>query len=108
MLTIIGTIIILSKKNASNPVRLFIVTVLWPDVASHEPKNKKNDENVELIVPANDSQPMGSTESVGMETVETKHNVSSPFMICPQCGERALYYEENCNKCYSCGYSKCS
>ena len=26
--------------------------------------------------------------------------------ICPECPE-AMVYEEGCQKCYSCGYSKC-
>jgi len=78
-----------------------------------EPKKNKKPDAVQLKVPTNASQPMGSTESIGMESAsetqsETVSNVNSPFMICPQCGERALYFEENCNKCFSCGYSKCS
>lgn len=27
--------------------------------------------------------------------------------LCPECGSAAMVYEEGCNKCYSCGYSKC-
>ncbi|RLD12223.1 MAG: adenosylcobalamin-dependent ribonucleoside-diphosphate reductase [Chlamydiae bacterium] len=75
-----------------------------------EPKKQKKTGAVQLKVPINASEPMGSTESVGMEpaTVEVSKNINSQFMICPQCGERSLYFEENCNKCFSCGYSKCS
>jgi len=75
-----------------------------------EPKKTKKQNSVKLNVPVNASEPMGSTESIGMasEKVETTGNLSSPFMICPQCGERSLFFEENCNKCFSCGYSKCS
>ncbi|MFA6566762.1 MAG: adenosylcobalamin-dependent ribonucleoside-diphosphate reductase [Victivallales bacterium] len=29
------------------------------------------------------------------------------LMICPQCNDKSLYYQENCLKCQSCGYSKC-
>ncbi|HCE42355.1 MAG TPA: adenosylcobalamin-dependent ribonucleoside-diphosphate reductase [Lentisphaeria bacterium] len=29
------------------------------------------------------------------------------FMICPQCNDKSLYFQENCLKCLSCGYSKC-
>ncbi len=29
------------------------------------------------------------------------------LMICPQCNDKSLYYQENCLKCLSCGYSKC-
>lgn len=58
-------------------------------------------------VQAQSTEPMGSTESMGMNESQTTVN-DSPFMICPQCNERALYFEENCNKCYACGYSKCS
>jgi len=75
-----------------------------------EPKKSKKASSVQLKVPINASEPMGSTESVGMEPekVEVGNNLNSQFMICPQCGERSLYFEENCNKCFSCGYSKCS
>ncbi|OIO61387.1 MAG: ribonucleoside-diphosphate reductase, adenosylcobalamin-dependent [Alphaproteobacteria bacterium CG_4_10_14_0_2_um_filter_63_37] len=37
----------------------------------------------------------------------TAPNNSSRFKQCPSCGDMGLYYEENCNKCISCGYSKC-
>jgi len=59
-------------------------------------------------VPAHSSgtQPLGSTESVGVRREDAQQ--TSPFMLCPTCNERALYYEENCTKCYACGYSKCS
>jgi len=75
-----------------------------------EPKKTKKTNAVPLNVPVNASEPMGSTESVGMEPekMEVGKNLNSQFMICPQCGERSLYFEENCNKCFSCGYSKCS
>jgi len=75
-----------------------------------EPKKSKKPNSVQLKVPVDASQPMGSTESIGMEPeqVDVGKNLNSQFMICPQCGERSLYFEENCNKCFSCGYSKCS
>ena len=75
-----------------------------------EPKKSKKANSVQLKVPVNASEPMGSTESVGMESekADVGNNLNSQFMICPQCGERSLYFEENCNKCFSCGYSKCS
>jgi len=75
-----------------------------------EPKKSKKTNTVQLKVPVDASEPMGSTESVGMEPekVDVGKNLNSQFMICPQCGERSLYFEENCNKCFSCGYSKCS
>ena len=31
----------------------------------------------------------------------------SKFMICPQCNDKSLYFQENCLKCLNCGYSKC-
>ncbi len=75
-----------------------------------EPKKSKKQNAVQLKVPVDASEPMGSTESVGMEPeqVDVGKNLNSQFMICPQCGERSLFFEENCNKCFSCGYSKCS
>ncbi len=38
------------------------------------------------------------------------HNQNGPgqFMICPQCKTLKLISQENCLKCLSCGYSKCS
>jgi ribonucleoside-diphosphate reductase alpha chain len=27
---------------------------------------------------------------------------------CPKCGERTLIFQEGCDSCLSCGYSKCS
>ncbi len=31
---------------------------------------------------------------------------TEPGTICPECGSR-MYYEEGCQKCHSCGHSKC-
>ncbi|MEE9318419.1 MAG: ribonucleoside reductase, partial [Rhodospirillales bacterium] len=31
-----------------------------------------------------------------------------PFRQCPKCGQASLVYEEGCDNCRSCGYSKCS
>ncbi len=66
----------------------------------------KEPEPVSVPAQSDGTAPRGSTESVGVQSAE--HQQASPFMICPQCSERALYYEENCTKCFSCGYSKCS
>ena len=33
---------------------------------------------------------------------------SNGMMICTQCKERTMISQENCLKCLSCGYSKCS
>jgi ribonucleoside-diphosphate reductase alpha chain len=33
---------------------------------------------------------------------------NSSLMFCPQCNEKSLISQENCLKCLSCGYSKCS
>ena len=81
--------------------------------AMEEPQKKKAEPTTEIKIINGGSEPMGSTESIGMDIepeMEKKVNeqLNSPFMICPQCNERALYFEENCNKCFSCGYSKCS
>jgi len=81
--------------------------------AMEAPAKKKNELPTSVKITDRGSEPMGSTESMGMETnlefdPKVKDQLNSPFMICPQCSERALYFEENCNKCFSCGYSKCS
>ncbi len=31
-----------------------------------------------------------------------------PFRQCPKCGQASLVYEEGCDNCRSCGYSKCA
>jgi len=69
-----------------------------------KPAGQRQPEKV--AVAQESAEPMGSTEAMGID--ETKAAVNSPFMICPQCNERSLYFEENCSKCFSCGYSKCS
>lgn len=43
------------------------------------------------------------TPSFDMTTLPT--NTSAD--LCPECGTAALYFVEGCQKCYSCGYSKC-
>ena len=48
------------------------------------------------------------------KVVHTEHTkvdpaaASSGMMICTQCKERTMISQENCLKCLSCGYSKCS
>lgn len=37
---------------------------------------------------------------------ESAQKKAEPGTICPDCGAR-MYYEEGCQKCHSCGYSKC-
>jgi ribonucleoside-diphosphate reductase alpha chain len=71
-----------------------------------KPAGQEQRQPEKVAVAQESAQPMGSTESMGVE--DAKSAVNSPFMICPQCNERSLYFEENCSKCFSCGYSKCS
>lgn len=66
----------------------------------------KEPEPVNVPLHSDGSQPRGSTETVGVLSSNPAHD--SPFMICPNCGDRALYFQENCAKCFSCNYSKCS
>lgn len=61
-----------------------------------------------VTVHAQATEPLGNTESMGVHEEGMTAAANSPFMICPHCSERALYFEENCNKCYACGFSKCS
>lgn len=44
--------------------------------------------------------PNSDAESISQNT--------SAYMICPQCNEKSMISQENCFKCLSCGYSKCS
>ena len=46
----------------------------------------------------------------GQPTSNGTHDPNGPgqFMICPQCNALKLISQENCLKCLSCGYSKCS
>lgn len=54
-----------------------------------------------------------SEEKKTVTKVETKNQqtkadeTQKKFSFCPHCKERGLYFEENCWKCVSCGYSKC-
>ena len=42
------------------------------------------------------------------EKKETVQKDNSNMLICPQCNEKKLVMQENCMKCLSCGYGKCS
>ncbi|MCX7847783.1 MAG: adenosylcobalamin-dependent ribonucleoside-diphosphate reductase [bacterium] len=66
----------------------------------------KEPEPVTVPLHADGSHPRGSTEPMG--TTSADHAATSPFMVCPNCGERSLYFQENCTKCFSCNYSKCA
>ncbi|OGV39905.1 MAG: ribonucleoside-diphosphate reductase, adenosylcobalamin-dependent [Lentisphaerae bacterium GWF2_45_14] len=46
-----------------------------------------------------------SASSVKSDAVAASN---SSYMFCPNCNEKALLSQENCLKCFSCGYSKCS
>lgn len=35
------------------------------------------------------------------------HHPSPLIDLCPECGQATLVFEEGCQKCHSCGYSKC-
>lgn len=39
--------------------------------------------------------------------VENKAEGNEQFKFCPECQERTLVLENGCDKCMSCGYSKC-
>ena len=47
------------------------------------------------------------TEHLSAKT-EAADASKSSYMFCPSCNEKALLPQENCLKCLSCGYSKCS
>ncbi len=52
---------------------------------------------------------MGSSGgSSGAEGAGGNSSVAAlPFRQCPKCGQASLVYEEGCDTCKSCGYSKC-
>lgn len=45
------------------------------------------------------------TQAPAVQAVVPERMVTVDF--CPSCGEGSLVFEENCKKCYSCGYSEC-
>ncbi len=53
---------------------------------------------------------MGEKKKIApVETYKVDPNTAaSGMMICSQCKERSMISQENCLKCLSCGYSKCS
>jgi ribonucleoside-diphosphate reductase alpha chain len=44
---------------------------------------------------------------VSVTPEKSKKTQDKNLMICPQCNDKSLYFQENCLKCLSCGYSKC-
>jgi ribonucleoside-diphosphate reductase alpha chain len=42
-----------------------------------------------------------------IDEAEEKDYKNRQYDICSECGEAAMIYEEGCNKCYNCGFSKC-
>lgn len=48
---------------------------------------------------------------LGLVTVGSAEEVATPAEkigdLCPECGRATLIYEEGCQKCTSCGFSKC-
>ena len=54
--------------------------------------------------------PLGLTESPnGLHTngLASKQQSLLQADLCPECGNSSFVMEEGCQKCYSCGYSKC-
>lgn len=47
----------------------------------------------------------GSTEESAQQQLML--NNSSQVDLCPECGDAAFVREDGCEKCYSCGFSKC-
>ncbi|MBI2012068.1 ribonucleoside reductase class II [Candidatus Daviesbacteria bacterium] len=78
---------------------------------SEDLANSKKEESAE-VVPLNlteDQQPAPET-TTGRDDVAAS-NLSLPLNktadLCPECGEVTLVREDGCEKCYSCGFSKC-
>ncbi len=46
--------------------------------------------------------------TAAQEELETKRATDMNFESCPDCGDRALAFEQGCMTCRSCGYSKCN
>ena len=38
----------------------------------------------------------------------TRYSTDGEHAECPKCGEMTLIFQEGCDSCLSCGYSKCS
>ncbi|AKL98034.1 vitamin B12-dependent ribonucleotide reductase [Endomicrobium proavitum] len=58
------------------------------------------------VVTAADPYPEASPEKKSAYSKDSKQNFSGSCPQCPECGEM-LTFEEGCQKCNSCGYSKC-
>ena len=43
----------------------------------------------------------------GRRAVERRYAEGVRGKRCPECGDNALFYEEGCQKCLSCGYAQC-
>lgn len=55
--------------------------------------------------------PLGLTAGNGSDDakqiLETSSKPNTQFDLCPECGDASFVREDGCQKCYSCGYSKC-
>ncbi|MBZ0305014.1 MAG: hypothetical protein K8I82_02995 [Anaerolineae bacterium] len=70
-------------------------------------------EREEAMRQAEEKSPPPNTPLQKPLLLEIKSNGSSKHSrpplgdLCPECGSATLVYEEGCQKCYSCGFSKC-
>lgn len=75
-----------------------IAKTLSEDLAVSE---KEGSEQVPLNLPEN------AGEDDQDKAEQLKLSVSKQGDLCPECGAASFVMEEGCQKCYSCGYSKC-
>lgn len=81
--------------------------VLAEDLALSETVEPKEAEQVPLSMPP--QVPNGDTTKSDDVVPAGQMNlaINKQADLCPECGEATFVREDGCQKCYSCGYSKC-
>ena len=86
-------------KVTSNETKEIFSEATQKSIFSSEDKNVTNTENIQ-------SSMLDFGEEKKKVTVKVPIN-NMPLPNCPDCDVGTLAFEEGCQKCYSCGYSKC-
>ena len=81
-----------------------IAKVLAEDLNSQEDVSEA--EAIPLNLTISDSSAQEAHQQV-MEETDDPPKAMKGADICPECGMVAFVSEDGCDKCYSCGFSKC-